>query len=251
MLEICIDRVSSAHAAAEGGADRVELCAALPEGGTTPSAGMIRMVRGAFPGSVMVLIRPRGNDFLFSEDEMEVMLHDIRMVRELGGDGVVIGCLTAAGRVDRERCERLMEMAAPLDITFHRAFDMTRDQVEALEDLAALGIRRVLTSGGQADVPAGVAEIRALVEQAAGRLSVMPGGGVTEENVAEIVRATGVREIHLSARQEVRSGMQFRNPGCGMGAYTKDDEYAWREASAEKIRHAKAALDEALAAGRA
>lgn len=250
MLEICIDRVSSAQAAEEGGADRVELCAGLPEGGTTPSAGMIRMVRGAFPGGVMVIIRSRGNDFLFSEDEMEVMLHDIRVARDLGADGVVIGCLTAEGRVDRERCERLMDMAAPLDITFHRAFDMTRDRAEALEDLAALGIRRVLTSGGQADVPAGAGEIRALVEQAAGRLSVMPGGGVTEDNLAEIVRATGVREIHLSARHEVRSGMQFRNAGCGMGAYTKDDEYAWKEASVEKIRQAKAALTKALAAGR-
>jgi copper homeostasis protein len=173
------------------------------------------------------------------------------VAKELGADGVVIGCLTAEGRVDRERCERLMEMAAPLDITFHRAFDMTRDRAEALEDLATLGIRRVLTSGGHTDVPTGLAEIHALVEQAAGRLSVMPGGGVTEGNVADIVRATGVREIHLSARHEVRSRMQFRNQGCGMGAYTKDDEYVWKEASVEKIRQAKAALTEALAARRA
>ncbi len=248
MLEICIDRVSSAIAAAEGGADRVELCANLAEGGTTPSSGMIRGVRGAFPRGLMVIIRPRGHDFLYSEVEMEVMLDDIRVARDLGADGVVIGCLDADGRVDKERCERLMDVAAPMDITFHRAFDMTRDLSEALEDLDALGIRRVLSSGGQADVPSGVEQLAALVRQAAGRLSVMPGGGVTEDNLGQIVRQTGVREIHLSARHEVRGGMKFFNHGCAMGSFTKDDEYGWREASVEKIRLAKAALTEALAA---
>jgi len=247
MLEICIDSVASARAALAGGADRVELCANLPEGGTTPSAGMIRSVRSAFPGGLMIIIRPRGYDFLYSEDELDVMLHDVRAARELGADGVVIGCLTMDGRIDAARCQRLREAAGSLDLTFHRAFDMTRDLSEALEDILALGIQRILTSGGQPDVPAGIATIAELVRQSVGRVSIMPGGGVTPENLAQIVSATGVREIHLSARQPVRSGMSYRNDNCSMGSYSKDHEYEWREASAEKIRMAKAALTTALA----
>jgi copper homeostasis protein len=242
MLEICIDGVASARAAAAGGADRVELCANLPEGGTTPSAGMIRAVRGVFSGGLMVIIRPRGYDFLYSEDEMKAMFHDIRVAREAGADGVVIGCLTAEGRVDRERCEQLIAAAGTMDITFHRAFDMARDLDEAMEDIINLGIARILTSGGRPDVPDGAHRIAKLVEAAAGRVSIMPGGGVTEDNIPEIVRLTGVREIHLSARQAVQGGMEFFNRECHMGAYSKANEYEWREASEEKIRIAKQAL---------
>lgn len=246
MLEICIDSVASAKAAAAGGADRVELCAGLPEGGTTPSAGMIRGVRSVFPGGLMVIIRPRGYDFLFSEAEMETMLYDIGIARDLGADGVVIGCLTSDARVDAERCKRLIEAAGPLDITFHRAFDMTRDMAEALEDIVNLGIRRILSSGGQPDVPSGVPELSELVKQAADLVSIMPGGGVTEKNLGDLVRATGVSEIHLSARSAVRGGMTFFNPGCYMGGFTKDDEYGWREANADKVRMSKDALTAAL-----
>lgn len=246
MLEICIDGVASARAAADGGADRVELCANLPEGGTTPSAGMIRAVRSAFSGGLMVIIRPRGYDFLYSPDDLEVMLHDIRVVRDLGADGIVIGCLTAEGRVDQARCERLMAAAGELDITFHRAFDMTRDLGEALEDIAKLGIKRILTSGGKPDVPAGISVIESLVRKAGERLSIMPGGGVTEKNLADVVRATGVREIHLSARSGVQSGMIFRNETCSMGAFSTGREYDWREASEGKVRLAKQALTDAL-----
>lgn len=246
MLEICIDSVASALAAAAGGADRVELCANLPEGGTTPSAGIIRQVREVFPGRVMVIIRPRGYDFLYSEYEMEAMLSDIELARDLDVDGVVIGCLTPEGRVDTERCSRLLDAAGPLDVTFHRAFDMTRDLGEALEDIEGLGIRRILTSGGQPDVPAGMSVITELVRQAAGRVSLMPGGGVTAGNLAEIVRETGVHEIHLSARHAVRGGMQFRNDGCYMGSFSKEDEYGWREASEDLVRQAREALTVAI-----
>ena len=249
MLEICIDGVASARAAAAGGADRVELCANLPEGGTTPSAGMIRAVRSAFNGGLMVIIRPRGYDFLYSPDELEVMLHDIRTARDLGADGVVIGCLTAEGRVDQARCERLMEAAGSLDLTFHRAFDMTRDLGEALEDIAKLGIKRILTSGGKPDVPAGISVIESLVRRAGERLSIMPGGGVTEKNLADIVRATGVREIHLSARAGVKSMMAHRNETCSMGAFTAGHEYEWREASVGKVRLARQALTDAFGRG--
>lgn len=242
MLEICIDGVTSALAASKGGADRVELCANLPEGGTTPSAGMIRGVRRVFSGGLMVIIRPRGYDFLYSEEETEAMLEDIRVARDLGADGVVIGCLSADGTVDAQRCARLIEEAGPLDVTFHRAFDMTRDLGEALENIHSLGVKRILTSGGKADVTSGSAAIADLVRQSGGRVSLMPGGGVTPENLADIVRATGVREIHLSARHRVNGGMTFRNDGCFMGTFSKDDEYSWREASEDLIRQSKSAL---------
>ncbi|QTN31161.1 copper homeostasis protein CutC [Akkermansiaceae bacterium] len=247
MLEICIDGIESAHAAEQGGADRVELCANLPEGGTTPSAGMIRAVRNVFPGGLMVIIRPRGYDFLYSADEMRAMLHDIHIARLEGADGIVLGCLMADGRVDVERCRELIAAAGGMDITFHRAFDMSRDLEEALEDIIGLGIRRILTSGGMADVPQGVPRIAQLMAKAAGRISLMPGGGVTEENIPEIIKATGVREIHLSARHGVRSGMTHFNHGCHMGSFSMANEYEWREASAEKIRLAKQGLTQALA----
>ena len=247
MLEICIDGVVSAVAAAAGGADRVELCANLPEGGTTPSAGMIRTVRAAFPRGLMVIIRPRGYDFLYAGSELAAMLDDIRVARDLGADGVVIGCLTPDGRVDRDRCQRLIAAAGPLDVTFHRAFDMTRDLGEAMEDIIGLGIKRILTSGGQTDVPAGIPVLTELAEQAAGRVSIMPGGGVTEDNIGDIVRATGVTEIHLSARHPVRGGMHHVNPQCFMGSFSQTNEYEWRVASEEKIRTAKARLDETIA----
>jgi copper homeostasis protein len=239
MLEICIDSVASARAAGAGGADRVELCAGLPEGGTTPSAGMIRRVRAVFPGRLMVIIRPRGCDFLYSEEEMEVMLRDIEAARDLGADGVVLGCLSPDGTVDKARCRRLLTAAGSLDVTFHRAFDMTRDLGEAMEDIIDLGIRRILTSGGCRDVPAGAAVIRDLVARAGTRVSLMPGGGITVENIGEMMRATGAREIHLSARRDVNGGMVFRKPDCFMGAFTRDNEYAWREADAESVRRCK------------
>jgi copper homeostasis protein len=141
----------------------------------------------------------------------------------------------------------LLAAAGSLEVTFHRAFDMTRDLSEALEDVVGLGIRRILTSGGQRDAPAGAARIAELVHQAKGRVSLMPGGGVTDKNVAEIVAATGATEIHLSARDTIRSAMVYRNEQCFMGAYSRTNEYEWREASAELVRRAKAAL---MAAGR-
>lgn len=246
MLEICIDGVTSAVAAGKGGADRVELCANLPEGGTTPSAGMIQQVRKTFSGGLMVIIRPRGYDFLYSDDEIAVMIEDIHVSRELGADGVVIGCLTADGQVDTQRCAKLIEAAGPMDITFHRAFDMTRDLNEALEAIHRLGVKRILTSGGKPDVPSGMDVISQLVCQSADRVSLMPGGGVTPENLAQIVSTTGVREMHLSARHAVTGGMKFRNDGCFMGTFSSADEYSWREASEDLIRQSKTALTSAL-----
>jgi copper homeostasis protein len=248
MLEICIDSVASARAAAEGGADRVELCAALPEGGTTPSAGMIEQVREVFPGKLMVIIRPRGYDFLFDADEHVVMRRDVRIARAAGADGIVIGCLRANGTVDEENCRALIDAASGLDVTFHRAFDMSRDLHEALRTLHDLGIRRVLSSGGQADVPAGAAILRDLLTNAPTDMVIMPGGGITPENLAAVLEATKAREVHLSAREGVTSGMLHRNPGCHMGDFTRGDEYTWRVASAASIRRCREILDPHLTA---
>jgi copper homeostasis protein len=175
---------------------------------------------------------------------MRVMLHDIAIAREAGADGIVFGCLTREGQVDATKCRRLLAQAGRLDATFHRAFDMTRNLSEALEDIIGLGIKRVLTSGGHADVPTGATVIAELVRQSKGRAAIMPGGGVTEINLREIVRSTGLREIHLSAREAVYSAMIYRNEKCSMGAHSKDHEYEWREASVEKIRTARVALEQ-------
>lgn len=247
MLEICIDSVASARAAAEGGADRVELCAGLPEGGTTPSAGMIAAVRAAFPGKLMVIIRPRGYDFLFDIDEFEVMRRDIRMAREAGADGIVIGCLRADGSVDEDRCRELLDAAGGLDATFHRAFDMSRDLAESMAAIHALGIRRILSSGGRPDVPEGVSVLRDLIQSSPPGLILMPGGGITPENLAQVLAATGAREVHLSARRGTESGMLHRNLDCHMGDYTRRDEYRWRVASADSIRLCREILDRHLA----
>lgn len=241
-LEICIDGPASARAAQAGGADRVELCANLAEGGVTPSLGMIRAVRAAFDRGLMVLIRPRGGDFLYDADELAAMREDIRIARELGADGIVIGCLTPDGTVDRDACARLIEAAGPLEITFHRAFDLSRDLPESLETIAGLGIRRILTSGGAPDAPAGLAVLARLVEQAGPRLSIMPGGGVTPGNIAAIVGATGVHEVHLSARATAPSPMRFRNDSCAMGEFTRGREYEIRRADAALVRAAREAL---------
>jgi copper homeostasis protein len=242
-LEICIETVASARAATRGGADRVELCANLPEGGTTPSLGMLRAVRKVVPGGLMVLIRPRGSDFDYNEDELEVMCDDIRTAREAGADGVVIGCLAPDGSIERDQTARLMEEADGLDFTFHRAFDMSRDLAESLETIAALGIRRILTSGGAPDALAGAATIKALVEQAAGRVSLMPGGGLTPANIAALVQATGVHEVHLSARSPVASRMAFRNFDCSMGEFSNGREYQRKQSDPALVRAARSALD--------
>lgn len=235
-VEICIDCVASAVAAEEGGADRVELCANLVEGGTTPSAGMVRHVRDSCGLGLMVIIRPRGGDFLFSEDEKVVCLEEVRALRKLGVDGVVIGALCADGRIDSDFTRELLEAAEGLDVTFHRAFDMARDLDEALDDLIELGVGRVLTSGGKVSALEGAEVIKGLVARAAGKISVMPGGGIDVGNVRTLVDATGVGEVHLSARKVVESGMVFRRDEVFMGKASEGAEYVTKVADVEVVR---------------
>jgi copper homeostasis protein len=241
-IEICIDSVEGAQAAERGGADRVELCDNLLEGGTTPSAGCIRLARVRVRLGLQVMIRPRGGDFLYSPTEVEVMGEDIRVARDLGADGVVFGCLTAAGDIDAPRTRALIEQARPLSVTFHRAFDMCRDPRRALEDLVALGVDRVLTSGQEATCLEGLELIAELQRQAAGRITILPGGGLTPRNVRRIVEATGVQEVHLGARTGVESGMQYRNPRCFMGGTLRPPEFMMKTTDEQAVRAAVQSL---------
>ncbi|MDG2526809.1 copper homeostasis protein CutC [Stenotrophomonas sp. HITSZ_GD] len=199
-LEIAAGSLASALAAQEGGADRVELCENLGEGGCTPSHGTLCVARDRLRIPLYVLVRPRGGDFVYDDGEREVMLRDVEHCVRLGCDGVVIGALDAHGEVDVPTCAALRAAAGPLGVTFHRAIDVAADAARALEAAIALGCERVLTSGAQPDALAGAGTIGALVAQARGRIAVMAGAGVTAANAADLVRRSGVREVHASAR---------------------------------------------------
>ena len=236
-LEICVDSAGGALAAERGGADRVELCANLLEGGTTPSAGCIKAARSQIKIGLQVIIRPRGGDFLYSDCEMDVMREDIRTAKELGADGLVIGCLAASGDIDIVRSRELIACARPLNVTFHRAFDMCRDPRAALEQLVELGVDRVLTSGQESSCLEGIELLAALNQQAAGRIIVMPGGGITLQNVRKIVAATGVQEVHMSARSSVESGMSYRNSRVFMGGALRPPEFSWKATDERAVKN--------------
>lgn len=240
--EVCVEGYSGALAAAQGGAHRVELCAGLIEGGTTPSPGNLALSVESLDIPVMVLVRPRGGDFLYSPEEMETLLRDVSMARSAGAHGVVTGALTRDGRVDREAMARVREEAGPMSLTFHRAFDMVRDHHEALETLVGLGFDRILTSGGERSVPEGLEAIRVWVEEAGGRISIMPGGGIRQENIREIVEGTGVREVHFTAFSHWQSPMEFRNPRPHMGGTALPGEYDRTETDSDEVRRIMGAL---------
>lgn len=216
-LEMCIESVESAVAADLGGAQRVELCANLLEGGTTPSAGTIAAARARVKLGIQVMIRPRGGDFLYTDAEFEAMQHDIRVAKDLGADGIVFGLLNADGTVDRERTSRLVELAAPLPVTFHRAIDVSRDLMEALETVIATGCARVLTSGGEPSVVDGAEVVARMVRAAGDRILVMPGCGITTGNVRSILATTGAHEVHVALEEPLPSGMTYRKPEIPMG----------------------------------
>jgi copper homeostasis protein len=241
-FEICVDSCEGVRAARDAGADRVELCANLLEGGTTPSLGMIRRARTIGDIGLHVIIRPRGGDFLYSHEEFEVMHADILAAREEGADGVVLGLLQPDGRIDAKRTNALMETARPMSVTFHRAFDMASDPFEALETLIDLGVKRVLTSGQEVSALEGLSLIAELNRRAGERIIVMPGGGITPGNVERIVRESGVREIHFAALEAVESGMRFRRGNVFMGGEFRAPEYVGSVTSGMLIR---AVLDRA------
>lgn len=236
LIEVCLDSADSAVAAQEGGAQRVELCDNLIEGGTTPSAGMIAATCAAVEIPVMVMIRPRGGDFCFSAHEQAAMFHDIEVAKSLGAHGVVIGVLNIHGDVNVDLTARLIGAARPMTVTFHRAFDMTRNPLVALDRLIQLGVDRLLTSGQEATVADGVDLVAELVQRAEDRLVVMPGCGITPRNVERIVAGTGAREIHIVGNTTAESPMSYRNPRCFMGGELRTPEYHRTVTGAGQVR---------------
>lgn len=224
LLEVCCGDIDSVRAAIKGGASRVELCSALSEGGVTPSAALI--CQAVATGiSVNVLIRPRGGDFLYSADERHIMKEDIRRAADCGASGVVIGALRPDGFIDTDLCRRLVKAAGDISVTFHRAFDMCRDPEKGLEEVIGLGCHRILTSGGAASATEGADTLRMLNQKAGKRIIILAGGGVNPDNAAGLIRSTGVKEIHASARTRIGSLMEWRREGVAMGS-PDSDEYS-------------------------
>lgn len=250
IIEICANSATSCLEAAKGGAYRVELCAGIPEGGTTPSIGETLAALKAtrdYGLKVNVIIRPRGGDFLYSELEIEAMRGDIQALVSLGVDGVVLGCLTSEGMVDKKLCRELMEVAKmvnpQISFTFHRAFDVTDNAEEALETIISLGFDRILTSGQEINVVEGVEMLAKLVELAGDRIIIMPGCGVNEANIEELAQRTKATEFHLSARDRVESEMVYRNDRVSMGGTVTIEEFSNEVTSEERVAAIYQALE--------
>ena len=235
VLEVCCGSAGFAIEAEAAGAGRVELCDNLVEGGTTPSAGAIEMTVRRLAIPVMVMIRPRGGDFLYSGAEVDVMLTDIEEARRRGAHGVVFGALSADGSVDRAITEELIAAARPLAVTFHRAFDLSRDLEASLDVLMEIGVDRVLTSAGCASVVEGLEALARLTERAGDELTVLPGGGIRPDNVSRVLGVPGIREIHLGASRRVASGMRYRVEGVPMGSAYEPDEYLVEAADVQRV----------------
>ena len=233
-MEVCANSVTSALAAEEGGAIRVELCASLTEGGTTPSYAEIALAKKLLRIQVFPIIRPRGGDFLYSDLEFELMKEDIKICKSLKCEGIVTGILTADGKIDKERCAELVKLAKPMSVAFHRAFDMVENMEEALEDLISLGVVRVLTSGGKASATDGAEILEKLIIQAGERITVMPGAGIHTDNIASLIALTGAKEFHASARKNIASAMVYRNNALTMGS--ESDEYNTTLTAADVVK---------------
>ncbi|MHA4895176.1 copper homeostasis protein CutC [Pedobacter sp. PWIIR3] len=234
-MEVCANSLTSAIEAERGGAVRVELCDNLVEGGTTPSFAQISLAKKILKIQVFPIIRPRGGDFLYTDLEFEIMKADILECKKLGCEGVVFGILTDEGNIDTVRCAELLNLAKPMQATFHRAFDMCKDQYIALEQLISLGFSRILTSGGEDTALKGINQLTALVEKAADRISIMPGAGISLENIATIITQTGVKEFHGSAKSSVAGDMKYRNPKLNMGSGR--DEFSTEITNAATVKN--------------
>jgi len=235
LIEVCVDSVASAVAAERGGAQRVELCSDLLEGGVTPSLGLLGVVRSKLSIAVHPIIRPRPGDFCYSDDEFESMQRDVLIAKSEGADGVVLGLLRTDGHPDVERTRQLIELARPLSVTFHRAFDMSADLFRALEDVCWTGADRLLTSGGEEECTAGAETVAGLVQAARGRIVIMAGGRIGIRNAPSIIERTGVKEIHVGLGSPVDSPMLHRNSRLSLGK-AQGREYQRTEVLEESVR---------------
>lgn len=235
-IEICTDNVESAIEAQNSGADRIELCNNLPEGGTTPGIGLIKSARDNLSIGLHVIIRPRGGDFLYSALEYNIMKREIDACGECGADGVVIGILEPGGAIDIERTAKLIEFASPMSATFHRAFDLCTDPFKGLEAAIASGAKRLLTSGQRNTAYEGRLLIKELIERAGDRIIIMPGSGIDGSNIINIASVTGAKEFHFTARKIIESEMMFRREEISMGAPNDMSEYFRKVVNPEMVR---------------
>lgn len=242
-LEICVDNIESAIDAQNAGADRIELCGNLIEGGTTPGFGTISSARNSLKIGLHVIIRPRGGDFLYTDLEYDIMRREIDVCGECGVNGIVLGILRSDGTVDVERTSKLVELAHPMSATFHRAFDVCVEPVKGLEDVIVTGAKRLLTSGQQAKAGDGVYLISQLVVQAGKRIIIMPGSGINELNIENIARSSGAKEFHLSGRKVIDSKMIYRRKGISMSDASEISEFSRTVADPDKIKRIIKILD--------
>ena len=235
IIEICLESVESVIAAEKGGADRVELCSDLFEGGLTPTIGTVKTALKKSNIKINAMIRPRGGDFCYSDEEFEVMKEDIKAFKETGINGIVFGILTPEGDVDIKRSKEIIELARPLAVTFHRAFDMTRDPYKSLEELIELGVDRVLTSGQEATVPEGADLLEELVQIAGDRIIVMPGCGITERNFPKLRDKIKAKEYHIYLPYETTSKMKFHPRHIYMGGLLRQSEFTITHTSSSRV----------------
>ena len=235
-IERCLEDVESVIRAEKGGADRVELCADLFEGGTTPSLGTFITARRHTTITINTMIRPRGGDFCYSDVEFEAMLEDVKAFKEHGADGIVFGILNIDGTIDKERSRRIIEAARPLPVTFHRAFDMSKDLFQSLEDLIDLGVDRILTSGGEPTVMEGIMNLEKLVEKAGDRIIIMPGCGITESNFSYLKDRVKAKEYHVYLPKEEVSKMEWRPGHIYMGGMLRQPEFQIVHTSEERVK---------------
>jgi len=235
LAEVCVESLIGAQVAQEAGAHRIELCSSLSEGGLTPSAGLIKQVCKHSHLPIHVMIRPRRGDFCYTPTEIDTMINDITYAKEQGANGIVLGLLNPNGTIDNSNTQHLIKTAHPLAITFHRAFDLTHDPFEALETLIDLGIHRVLTSGCVPSAEQGLHTLQKLIKHAQDRIIIMPGGGITEQNVKTIIQKTNAKEIHFSGRIQIESIMQHRNEKLAFSSPSQS-EYTHHVTDLNRIR---------------
>lgn len=241
-IEICVDSVESCINAEKGGADRLELCGNMFEGGTSASFGVLQLAREMVSKPIYAMVRPRGGDFCYNDIEFEIMKREIKLMKELKIDGIVFGILTKEGKVDKERCSKLLDLWGTNKATFHMAIDVSSNLNEACEDIISLGFERILTSGGEANVMSGIIKLKELVEKYNDKIIIMPGSGINERNIEYINDTIKANEYHMTANKTVESVMQYRNENVFMGASLRPPEFSVKYTDENKVKNIKSKI---------